>query len=138
MIKIKFDVNLMKTISLFDNITHANAKDCIEQSGRLIFVVDQSEMAKAIGPKGKNVVQLERMLKKKIKVIGHSENLIDFVRNVVAPVKTANVEENEGIVTITPVDSLSRGFLIGRGAVNLRAFEDIVKRYFPIKEIKVV
>jgi len=39
---------------------------------------------------------------------------------------------------ITPPDTQTRGYLIGREAVNLRGFEEIVKRYFEIKEIKVV
>ena len=138
MMKIKFDINLMKTISLFENITKASVKDCIEQGERLVFIVKQGEMAKAIGPKGKNIRKLEGMLKKKLKIVEYSDDLIEFVKNIVSPIKPADIAEEEGIVTITPADSTSRGLLIGRGAVNLRGFEDIIKRYFPIKEMKVV
>jgi hypothetical protein len=35
-------------------------------------------------------------------------------------------------------DLKTRGLLIGRGASNLRLFEAIVQRYFPIKEIRVI
>ena len=138
MIKIKFDANLMKTLSLFESVTRASVKDCIEQGGRLVFVVNQGDMAKAIGPKGKNIRKLESLLKKKIKIIEYNDDLVEFVKNVVSPIKPADVSEEEGIVVITPADSSSRGLLIGRGAVNLRGFEEIVKRYFDIKEIKVV
>ena len=139
MTKIKFDVNLIKTISLFETITRAHAKDCIEQDNRLIFIVARGEMSKAIGPKGKNVKRLEDMFKKKLKIIEFSEDLIEFVNNVVAPIKPAGVVEEEGIVTITPEDTQSRGLLIGRNAVNLRGFEDIIKRFFSqVKELKVV
>lgn len=138
MIKKKFDVNLMKTISLFENITRASVKDCIEQEGRIIFIVNQNEMAKAIGPKGANIRKLENLLKKKIKIVEYSEDVVEFVKNIVAPVKTGDVVLEDDVITITPADSMSRGLLIGRSAVNLRGFESIVKRHFPIKEIKVV
>ena len=78
------------------------------------------------------------MLKKKVKIVEYSDDLIQFVANVVAPIKVKEIVEEDGIVTITPMDSMSRGLLIGRSAVNLRGFENIVKRFYPIKEIKVI
>jgi N utilization substance protein A len=139
MIKIKFDLNLIKTISLFQKVTNANIKDCLEQNGKLIFVVNKGDMAKAIGPHGANVHRLENMFKKKIKIIEYSEDLVEFVGNVVAPIRPAGIVEEEGTVIITPEDMQSRGLLIGRSAVNLRAFEEIVKRFFPnVKVLKVV
>ena len=136
--KVKFDANLMKTISIFESISHAHVKDCIEQGNVLIFVVNKGEMSKAIGPKGNNVRRIEQMFKKKIKIIEFNEDVIEFVKNVVMPIKVVDVTEEEDVIIITPVDSPSRGLLIGRGAINLRGFEEIVKRYFPIKEMKVV
>lgn len=138
MLKIKFDINLMKTISLFENITKASVKDCIEQGERLVFIVKQGDMSKAIGPKGQNIHKLEGMLKKKIKIVEYSDDLIEFVKNVVSPIKPDEVAEEDGIINIIPADSNSRGLLIGREAINLRGFENIVKRYFPITEMKVV
>ncbi|MBN2367551.1 NusA-like transcription termination signal-binding factor [Candidatus Woesearchaeota archaeon] len=136
--KIKFDMNIMKFISMFETITHASVKDCIQQDERLVFIVNQGEIMKAIGKGGRNIKQMERNVKKKVKVVEYNPDLIEFVKNVVAPLKTADVSEDDGVVKIIPPDSQTRGMLIGRGAVNLRGFEDIVKRYFPIKEIKVV
>ena len=81
--------------------------------------------------------KLEKMLKKKVKIIEHSELLEEFVAHVVAPCKIKDVQVEEKIVTITAADSYNRGLLIGRAAVNLRAYEGIVKRYFDIEELKV-
>ena len=47
------------------------------------------------------------------------------------------MREEGGIVFLDPKDLKTRGLLIGRGASNLRFFEAIVKRYFPIDELKV-
>ena len=136
--KIKFDINIMKFISLFESVTRASVKDCIQEECRLVFVVNPGEIAKAIGKGGSNIKRIEGMIKKKIKIIEFNPELVEFVRNVVAPLKVSDVVEEEGTVTITPVDSQTRGLLIGRGAVNLRGFENIIKRYFEIKEVKVV
>lgn len=136
--KVKLDISAMQNISLFENITRVSARDCFAQEGRLVFVVKQREIGKAIGKAGANIKRLEGMLKKKVKIVEYSDDVVQFVANVVAPIKIKEVVEDDGIVTITPADSMSRGLLIGRAAINLRGFEDIVKRFYPIKEIKVV
>ncbi len=138
MIKIKYDLNLMKFISLFESITRAAVKDCFELSERLVFIVKEGNIGKALGRGGSNVRRLEGMLKRKLRIIEFNENLLRFIQNVVYPSKVKDIVEEEGVVTITPPDSETRGYLIGRGAVNLNTTKEIVKRYFEIKEIKVI
>lgn len=139
MIKIKYDINIIKFISVFESITKARIKDCLDQDGKLIFVVKENEIGKAIGKKGINIKRLENALKKKIKIIEFSDDLIQFIKNCIYPSQSKDIVEGEdGIILITPVDSQTRGMLIGREAVHLRALEKIVNRFFTIKEIKVV
>jgi N utilization substance protein A len=125
-------------MALFEQVTHVGVKDCFLQNERLIFVVKEGDIGKAIGKGGVNIKKIENMVKKKVKIVEHSDDLAKFVANVVAPVKVKEVSVEDDVVVVTPVDSMGRGLLIGRGAVNLRGFEDIVKRFFSIKEIKVV
>ena len=138
MLKIKFDIDIMQFISLFGKITKVNAKDCFKSNKMLIFVVDTGKIGLAIGKGGMNIKKLEKMTKRKIKIIEYSDDLITFVSHVIAPLKAKDISFDEGVVVIVPIDSITRGYLIGREAVNLRGYEDIVKRYFEIKEIKVV
>ncbi len=138
MTKIKYDVNIMKFISLFENITRARVKDCISKDDRLIFIVQPGEMGRAIGKKGANIKKLERALKKKIRIIEFDDEVTCFVSNCIFPSKAKDIEEKEEVITITPVDNKTRGYIIGRGGLNLRELEDIVKRFFTIEEIKVV
>lgn len=138
MIRIKFDINIMKFISMFESLTNAKVKDCIDTEGMLVFIVEQGEMAKAIGKKGINVKKIENIIKKKIKVIEYSSALIEFVQNVIMPLRAEEITEENKIVTIKSPNSQTRGLLIGRSAVNLRGFEKIVQRYFDVKEIKVI
>lgn len=137
-IKIKFDVELMQVISLFERITQTNAKDCFKQDKRVVFIVNPGMAGKAVGKKGMNIRKLERMLNKKVKIVEYDTDLLAFVKNAIHPIEAKDIKEEGGRVIITPMDSLSRGYLIGREAVNLRAYEEIVKRYFDIKEIKVI
>ena len=138
MIKIKYDINLMKFISIFETITRAEVKDCFEAGERLVFVVKEGNIGKALGKGGSNVKRLERMLKRKLRIIEFSSDLLQFIQNVVFPSKVKDIVEEEGIVTITPPDSETRGYLIGRGAVNLNVTKEIVKRYFDVKDIRVI
>ena len=136
--RIKLDMNVMKYISLFENFTRAKVKDCIEQEGRLVFIVQKGEIGKAIGKNGLNIKKLTNMLKKKIKIAEYDEEITTFVKNVIMPNKASNIKEEEGIITIIPIDTNTRGLLIGRGAINLKAYEEIKKRFFEIKKIRVI
>ena len=136
-LRIKFDIDIMKFISLFERITKINAKDCFKQGERIIFIVNEGKAGMAVGKKGMNIKRLENLFKKKVKIVEYNDDLIEFVKNIIHPLPAKEISEDNGIVTIIPLDSQTRGYLIGREAVNLRGFEDIVKRYFEIKEIKV-
>lgn len=125
-------------MSLFETMTGAKLKDCfIDDLKQTVFVVGEGQIGKAIGHKGNNVKRLENILKRKIKIIEFNNDFIQFLKNTIYPIQAKEITEESNIITITPADSKSRGYLIGRGAVNLRNYEKIVKRYFNIAEIKV-
>lgn len=139
MTRIKYDAALMKTMSIFENVTRSKIKDSfIDDHGQMVFVVREGEISKAIGKGGQNVKKLEKMLNRKIKIVEFNPQLLRFVRNLIHPIKVKDVEEADKIVTITGFDTRSKGLLIGKGAQNLRNYTQIVKRYFEIEEIKVI
>ena len=139
MLKIKYDVNSMKYMHLFESITRAKPRSCfVDSLKHVVFVVYEGEIGKAIGQKGANIKRLETLLKKKVKVIEYSTDLNQFVRNLIYPIKFKEITEEEGIITIASEDFKSRGLLIGKSANNLRNYEDIIKKFFPIKEVKIV
>ncbi len=137
MSKIVYDAMSMKLISSFELITRAKIKDLIVHNDLLLFVVTPGEIGRAVGPKGANVKKLERMFKKKIKIVEFSRVLVSFIKNLVYPLKVTDITEDQGIYTITPVDSRTRSVLIGKNACNLRFYESVIKRYFEIVELKV-
>jgi len=138
-LKIKYDNEVIKVMSLFNSITQARLKDYfVDVNGLPVFVVQQSEIGKAVGKKGANVRLLEDKLNRKIKIIEFNPDMVKFAKNLVYPIKLENIEVEGKNLILTPVDKKSRGLLIGRAAKNLRNIENIIKRYFEIDEVKVI
>ncbi len=126
-------------MNLFSAITKARLKDyIIDNKDTCVFVVQPDELGKSIGKKGANVRLLEKKLNRKIKIVEFNSEVKQFIRNLVYPLRLGDVDVSDDVVTLQAEDSKTRGLLIGRAASNLRNFEAITKRYFDIKEIKVV
>lgn len=133
----KFDSESMKLMAFFEANTGARVKDCISNE-KLIFIIEENEMGKAIGKNGANIKKMERMLKKKIKLTEFSSDILQFVRNLANPVEISDAKIEDGVVTIHGRDTATRAMLIGRERSNINHLTGIVKRYFDVKEIKVV
>ena len=137
--KFKYDVQSLQWMSLFEKITRARLKDCFLHNEKLCFLVETGNLQKALGPQKKNVIRLEGLLKRKIKIIEYRDDMLRFITNVFAPLKIVEIKDVDGIVTITGPDQKTKGLMIGARAQNLRAYEGIVQKYFPtLKEIKVI
>ena len=135
--RIKYDSELIKLITLFESMTGAGVKDCIAGDS-LIFIAEENEMGKAIGKGGANIKRLESALKKRIKVVEFSSDVLQFVRNFVYPAEVAEIKNDRGIITVNGKDANTRAMLIGRNHQSLKQLNDIAKRYFDIEEIKIV
>ena len=61
---IKLSTDQMRLISLFQNVTKATARDCLddEKQDRIIFVVNEGMMGLAIGKGGSNIKSLQNIL----------------------------------------------------------------------------
>ncbi|MBI2653937.1 NusA-like transcription termination signal-binding factor [Candidatus Woesearchaeota archaeon] len=134
--KVKFDTEAMKLIALFESMTGAKIKDCIANE-KLIFIVEENEMGKAIGRHGANIKRIENALKKKVKLVEFSSDALQFVRNLVYPAEVNDIKQEGGTITIYGKDTAIRAMLIGRERQNIGLVCNIAKRYFDIKEIKV-
>ena len=137
MTRVKYDSELIKLMMLFESISGAKIKDCISND-RILFIVGENDMGRAIGKNGANIKKFENKLKKKVKLAEFSSDVAQFVRNLAYPAEIADVKNEDGIVTIHGKDSNSKAMLIGRGRQNINNLAGIVKRYFDISGIKVV
>lgn len=124
-------------MALFESMSGAKVKDCIEND-KLIFIVEENEMGRAIGKNGANIKRMENILKKKIRLIEFSGDIVQFVRNLIYPAEALDIKKDDGIVTIYGKDTGARAMLIGRERQNIKNINSIAKRYFDISEVKVV
>ncbi len=137
--KTKYDVETLQLMNLFEKITRAKLKDCFTVKDKLFFLVEHGYLRKALGPKNENVHKLVKATNRNIKIVEFNPNVLDFVKNVMHPLKMDSIDMDEGVITIKGADTKTKGLMIGARAQNLRNYEAIVQKYFDeIKEIKVV
>ena len=136
--KITFDTDILKLMGLFENMTHAKLKDCFLDREKLVFLVDPGEMGMALGKNKTNIIKLEKLLKRRIKIVEFNPNRLQFITNYLAPLRITNIEEEGDIITVTGADTKTKGLIIGIKAQNLRNLEKIASKYFTIQEIKVI
>ena len=134
--RIKYDADLMKTMTLFESLTHAKLKDAILNES-LMFVVMPNEVGKAVGKNGSNVRRMEGLLKKKIRIVEFSSEITDFVKNLVYPLHLKSISFSDGVLSLDCNDTKSRGILIGRDRKNINFITSVIRRYFDVEEVKV-
>jgi N utilization substance protein A len=129
---IKFDGNTIKIISLFESMTKARVKDCIDKDDIIFFIVQEGQLGQAIGKGGKNINQVKERLKKNIDVIEYSQDINRFIRNIFHKYKIKNIEldrKGKKPVALISVDIRDKGKVIGRNSRNLRTAKEIMSRY---------
>lgn len=138
MTKIIYDSNAIKLMSSFESTTHATLKDFINEPERMIFIVQEGELGRAVGKQAANVKKLEAYLKKKIKIVEFHDDKLRFIQSFIYPLQLKEIHEQDGIVVMVGPDTQTKALLIGKNASNLRKLEEYVRRYFEVKEIKVI
>ncbi|NOZ81477.1 MAG: NusA-like transcription termination signal-binding factor [DPANN group archaeon] len=139
MTKIKYDFQLMRFMSLFERVTRASLHDCYEDHNQtMVFVVKKGELGKALGKKAANVHKLSELLKRKVRIVQFDEDICRFVANLIYPLKAERITLDDENIVIQGGDTKTKGLLIGRDFRNLKQTTNIVKRYFPIRDMKVV
>lgn len=135
-----YDIKAIQIRALFEKITRTTLKDCFENQNKMLFIVMPGQIRKALGKDNKNIKKIEAKIGQKIKLVEFSNNVLNFVTNLIYPLRINDIRMNEsGIITIKGKDMKTNGLIIGSRAQNLRNTESIVQKYFPdVKEIKVV
>lgn len=140
MAEVTFDEQSMKYVALFQDTTRTTVVDCVDAGDRLIFVVKEGDIGRAIGKKGDNVAKLKRLLNHDIHVVEYSERPEQFVANVFRnyDVKGVQIEQRGDVTHATvTVDPAKKGRAIGKEGRNLRVSRDLIVRHHPIQSVSV-
>lgn len=137
--KTVYDVEHLKLMKLFEDVTRARVKDCFSNKDKLVFVVEEGELMKALGKDRMNIKKFEEKLNRNIKIVEFNPDLLIFIKNLMYPLRMLEITNDDGTVTIKGADTKTKGLMIGARAQNLRNYEEITKKYFDnLKEIKVI
>lgn len=134
-----FDARLIELIQYFESFTHSRVKDAFfDNNDKLTFVVEPGNIGKAVGKNATILKKVEDKLGRRIRVAEYTDNKLEFIRSLVAPLLLINITEDEdGIIYLEGKDEKTTGLLIGKQARNLRNLEWMVRRYMDCKEIRV-
>jgi len=140
---IKLSTDQMRLMSLFQNVTKATARDCLddEKQDRMIFVVNEGKMGLAIGKGGSNIKSLQNILKRNVELIEHFDDPIKFLKNIFNPkfIKEVKIDTKAdgSSYAIVIVDHGKKGLVVGREGRNAERARLFAKRYFNISNVQI-
>ena len=138
---IKLTTDQIKLMSLFQNVTGATARDCIEDEklDRVIFVVNQGKMGLAIGKGGITIRNLQNVVKRNVELVEYAEDPVEFLKNTLNPKLISEVKINKrldgSMQAIVVVDAKKKGIVVGREGRNAEKARLLAKRYFQISSV---
>lgn len=142
--KIKLTSDELRLISLFQSITTATARDCIldEKMDRVIFVVNKGQMGLAIGKGGTTIKQLQSVVSRKVELVEYSENVSDFLRNILNLENMNEIKINKKLdgstQAVIVVDPKKKGLVVGKDGRNAEKARLLAKRYFHISNVLII
>lgn len=138
---IKLSTEQMRMMALFQNVTGATAKDCIEDENqdRVIFIVSPGKMGLAIGKGGMHIKSLQNLVKKSVELVEFDVDPTKFLTNLLNPKLVMEVkmaDRADGTKqAIVIVDPSKKGIVVGRDGKNAQKARMLAKRYFDITNV---
>jgi N utilization substance protein A len=132
--KVTLDQNTIQVINLFQSLTGSSVIDAINDDEEIYFVIAQGQYGATVGKGGAKIKNAERVFKKYIKVFEYSENVEEFLRNIIPGVQEMALQDKIMTVKVKPGDKAKA---IGRGGKNVRILSKFLQRLFDIEELKV-
>ena len=138
MVDIRLTDTLLRNMMTFRRITGTEARDCIVAETKIVFLVKDGDLGRAMGNHMKNLLRLKEHFKTNVDLIEYSEDPVVFVKKIFHDYTTgdAKIEENDGRRVLTlKVSRAYKGIIIGKSGRNLRIAKDLMKRYSNIDDV---
>lgn len=138
--KIKLGAEEIKSMTLFESLTGARVKDCVQEEDGVGFLIEQGDMGLAIGKKGSNIIKVRKILGKAIYLTEFFENEDKFIKKLFQPIDVKNAtiydvkNEKVGIIEVTKRDNSK---VIGQGGKRIKIARTLAQRHFGINNIKI-
>lgn len=137
---VKLSSNEMRHIALFESLTGATVCDCLtsEKENKITFVVKQGDIGLAIGKGGRRIQQVRRMIGKSVEVLEHSDDPVEFIKNIFAParVKAVQIVERDGRkVAFVEVEESDKALAVGKRGRKIQRAKMLANRHHEIYDI---
>lgn len=143
MTPVRLSMDDMQMIARYEQITGAAAVDVVidDEGNRIIIVVRQGQLGKAIGRGGSNVKAASDAFGRAIDIVEIAETVEEFVKNALSPARVEKVkiiESREGsLIASVTVKSDDRGIAIGRDGRNVSRARILAKRHFDLDNVTI-
>ncbi|NHJ14945.1 MAG: NusA-like transcription termination signal-binding factor [Candidatus Thorarchaeota archaeon] len=138
---VKLSMDDMSLIATFERITGAAAVDVVldEDGERIIFVVREKQLGKAIGKGGSNVKAAAEAFGRTIDVVEIADTPEEFVKSALAPARVEEVKiivhrDGNRVASVT-VKSEDRGIAIGKDGRNVARARILARRHFDLNNV---
>lgn len=138
MVEIKLDAETLRTFAMFERSTGAELKDVIEEEDRIIFVVVEGQVGRALGKGAMNLKRLRETLQKEVVLLGYASDREQFLKNVLHRHKVENVEwedRNGDIIAHVKIPQEEKGKAIGKGGRNIQMVRMLMKRHHQVADV---
>ena len=140
MVEIKLDADTLRIFAMFEGLTRTSLKDVLDEEERIIFVVEEGQIGRAIGKGAINLKRLRENLGKEVVLIGFAADKEAFVKNVFHKFKVESIEwedRNGDIIAHVKVPQEEKGKAIGKGGRNIQLARTLLKRHHQVADVSV-
>ncbi|HDJ38204.1 MAG: NusA-like transcription termination signal-binding factor [Methanosarcinales archaeon] len=128
----------VRYIALFESLTGAVARDCIDDGDRVLYVVRNGDMGLAIGRNGEHINRVKKSIGKHIEIVEYSDNLSTFMKNVAQPAKVLGIElvvRGGRRIVYVDVPPNEKGLAIGRDGKNIEKMRMLAHRHHDVDDV---
>ena len=138
MVEIKLDANTLRTFAMFESMTGAELKDVIDEEDRIVFVVVEGQVGRALGKGAVNLRRLRDAMQKEVVLLGYAADREQFLKNVFHRHQVEKVEwedRNGDIIAHLKIPQEEKGKAIGKGGRNIQLARMLMKRHHQIADV---
>ncbi|MEK6906210.1 MAG: hypothetical protein AABW81_01160 [Nanoarchaeota archaeon] len=134
------DMQTIRHLNLFENVTRVNTRFCLKYDNGIIFCVPKSLVLKAVGRDGENIRKISMITKRRVKIIAKPRGIEDvkyFIGSVISPITFKNIDVRGNEIIITAGGIQNKAALLGRNKQRFLDLQRVVRDFFE-KELRIV
>jgi len=134
-----FDMQDLRYLNLFAQITKVNTRYFFEYNNMLVFCVPRRLIKQALGQNAENLKKMSSIIGKRIRVVAQPNGVEDareFIERVVSPLTFNDLEITTNEI-IMNAGRMNKALLIGREKRRLIEMQNIIKYFFK-REFRII